>query len=158
MNSYVRDPINFLLAPPMARLRQTAAQALATGVWASVLWDTEDVDKTPSGSGGTAVPSTQYTAQYAGWYSVGGGGAFAASATGRRGCRITVNSVVANASAALGPTTAASTCAVPESAEHVYLNVGDICELQLFQDSGGALNTTASAETQSRVNIRWVSS
>jgi hypothetical protein len=158
-NAYVRDPINFLLARPLAKVRQATLQSITTATFTSITMDAEDAD---TNVGGTAqhdlvTNNSRFTAVYPGWYQVSGGSGWAANATGRRGCRPAVNGVLINGSGTLVPTTAAGTCQVPARTDLVYLNVGDYVEMQGFQDSGGNLNTAVSGEQMSSMDVVWVS-
>jgi hypothetical protein len=157
-NAYIRDPINFLLAPPIARLRQATLQSIANAVNVSVAFDTEDLDTNVSGTAqhDNVTNNSRFTAVYAGWYSVGGGTGWAVSATNRRGNRFAVNGVAPSGTSSLGQA-AAGTTMVAARREFVYLNVGDYVEMQAFQDSGGALNTSVAGDNGPTMTVRWVS-
>jgi hypothetical protein len=159
MNTYVRDPLLFLMTPPIARLVQTVAQSITSAVATSLTFDTETVDTNVSATSqhDNVTNNSRFTAVYAGWYSCGGGSGWAANVTNRRGIRWAVNGTAINGSNALVPATGTGTCQVPARREFVYLNVGDYVEAQGFQDSGGALNTAVSTDQQSNMTVRWVS-
>jgi hypothetical protein len=148
------DLMNAVL-PPLAMLRQTAAQTLTTGGYAALNFDTEDFD---SHNGHSTVTNTsRYTAVLAGIYEVSGGAAFAANATGRRLARLAFNGTVIGGSLAGIP---ANTATVGYSVRTtlVRLAVGDYVELQALQESGGNLATfITNAEFQSTMVVRWVS-
>lgn len=157
-NTYIRDPARFGLNPPHAELRQTVAQTLTTGVTAAVTFDVEDVDE-PAAAGGhsTSSNTSRYTAQYAGWYLVGGGVGFAANATGQRAAVWAVNGALLNGSQVMEQATSASNNKVGARTKLVYLNVGDYVELHAQQTSGGNLNTAVTASEQSSMSVLWVS-
>ena len=161
MNSFFRDPINFLLAPPIAELRQTVAQSLTNATFTAITFDTEDVDKDVSGAGGhsTSVNTSRFTAVYPGWYQVSGGVGFANNLTNVRITHIRVNGTTLNGSRQLmtAANSGINATMVPVRTKHVFLNVNDYVEVWAFQDSGGALNTDVNAETQSTMTVRWVS-
>jgi hypothetical protein len=155
MNTFVRDPINFLLSPPIAALRQTVLQTITTATMTACLFDEEIIDSVDGHS--TTVNTSRYTAVYAGWYQVAGGTGYAANVTNRRANRFAVNGTLVNGSGVYLPTTATSTCETPSRAFFVFLNVGDYVEFYIYQDSGGNLNTAVTTDQQCSFMIRWVS-
>lgn len=159
MNTYFRDPVLFMLSPPIAELYQTGAQSIPNAAFTALLFDTETVDKDVSSTGGhsTSVSTSRYTAVYPGWYQVSGGVAFAANATGRRACTWRVNGSSVAGSQVAYPATAASDCEIAARTKLVYLNVGDYVELYAYQESGGALNTFVAASAEPHMSVRWVS-
>lgn len=158
-NTYIRDPIRFLLNRPRAELRQTVFQTLTTGVTAAVTFDVEDVDADPSGAGGhsTSANTSRYTAVYAGWYLCGGGVGFAANVTGQRAAVWAVNGTLLNGAQIMEQATSASNNKVPARTKLILLNVGDYVELHALQTSGGNLNTDVTASGQSSMSVLWVS-
>jgi len=159
MNSYIRDPIAFLLSSPRAELRQTAAQTFTTGVSAAVQFNAEDVDTGPSGTGGhdNVTNNTRYTAVYAGWYQISGAVSFAVSAVGDRYCWWSVNGADVNGSLTFTAGDGTAICAITARTKMVFLNVGDYVELIGFQDSGGNLLSSVSTREQPSMSVRWVS-
>jgi hypothetical protein len=158
-NTYIRDPLNFLLSPPIAELRQDAAQTFTTAVATAVQFGAFDVDTDVDGVGGhdIATNNTRYTARYSGWYQVAGVVSFAVNGTGDRFAWLMVNGADVNGSLGF---TAADATAVTEVAchtKHVFLNVGDYVELIGFQSSGGNLNTAVTTREQPSMSVRWVS-
>lgn len=147
--------LTFLAKPPAAELRQTVAQSLTTSVWASVTFDVEDYDS--ANAHDTAVNSSRFTAVYPGWYLVAGQGGFVANATGIRATRWVVNGSVLNSSDSHIGAFATFAGDVPARTKLVYLAIGDYVELQVFQSSGGALNTGVLANEQSGASVKWVS-
>ncbi|MES2211025.1 MAG: hypothetical protein V4515_12735 [Chloroflexota bacterium] len=160
MNNYVRDPLNFLLRPPMAELRQIVAQTLTTGVAAALTFTASDVDQDYLGGTGhsNSVNTSRYTANFSGWYQVSGQASYVANATGRRGALWAVNGTPIASGQLIGPATAASDIEFGARVKFVYLNAGDYAELLGFQESGGNLATIVSFNTVlSGASIRWVS-
>src|SRR5881394_3209219 len=133
MNTFVRDPINFLLTPPIAVLRQTVAQTITTGTMTAATFDTEDLD--------TNVSATGYSA----------------NVTNRRANRWAVNGASLSGTGVYLPTTPTGTCETPSRTFFLFLNVGDYVEFQIYQDSGGNLNTAVSTDQQTTMMVRWVS-
>lgn len=154
------DAVSYALMPPLAKLKQTSVQTLTTSVWTSIALDTEDADTDIDGTGGhdNVTNNSRYTARYPGWYQASGGVAFAGNTTGRRGVRFAVNGSLVDASGTVIIATSPSAVTMPASADHIYLNAGDYLEIQGLQESGGNLNTAASAsESRPRMTVRWVS-
>lgn len=153
--------VNFLLRPPIAKLRQTVAQTLTTGVGSAVTFTTESVDTDVDGTGGhdTSVNTSRYTARYPGWYGVAAGVSFIGNATGIRLVRFAVNGVADDASDSLLINAGAgNTQRQPSRTTIVYLDIGDYVETIATQTSGGNLNTVATAGgEQSHMSIWYLS-
>lgn len=159
--STLRNALNFLLNPPIAKLRQTSTQSLTSGVAAAIQFQAEIVDTDIDGTGGhdNVTNNTRYTARYPGYYElIGGGVSFNNNGTGVRVCWWAVNGTGVNGSLTELPTATASTlCAVPAAGNLVYLSEGDYVELIALQNSGGALSTTAGSTDQPHASIKWAS-
>lgn len=156
-NSYIRDPIAFLMNKPAAVLRQSVAQSLTSGAYTALTFTTEDLDDDPDGGGAHSNSSntSRYTAVYAGWYWCSGGASFVASAAGQRAVRYAVNGTAVSGSETFMDANAAFTTELAARAMLVFLNAGDYVELQAMQSSGGALNTEVTAATQSMFSVSW---
>jgi len=159
MNSFFRDPINFLLNRPHAELRQTTTQSFVTGTNTAVQFNAEDVDTDVDGVGGhdNVTNNTRYTARYPGWYLISGVIEFNANATGTRFAWLAVNGTDVNGSVGRGIADAAGSSVTPSRPKLIFLNVGDYVELIGFQTSGGALGTVVSARDQSSMSVLWMS-
>lgn len=154
----VLDAISFLMSPPTLQMRQTAAQSIPNSAYAIVLFDTEDID-TVSGHSTTTNTSrwTLPSADMAGWYRCVGKVAWSGNVTGRRASLWSLNGTAINGSEVIYPVGTSS------AVEHVtaeiivpVTNAGDYIELQIFQDSGGALNTNVSSGlAQTTAVITW---
>jgi hypothetical protein len=156
LNSNLRDAVNFIITPPMAILRQTAAQTFGTsGTWAALLFDTEDLDR--DGMHSTVTNTSRATAVTAGYYDCHGISVWAANATGGRGAALAVNGTrVAGRGAMIQACATPVTPAALTSAS-VYLNVGDFAEIHAVQYSGGSLNTAIGSDLAPSFTLRWVS-
>ncbi len=162
LNIYVRDPVRFLLRPPMAELRQIVAQTLTTSVAAALTFTASDVDQDyliPPGSGhSNSVNTSRYVANFAGWYQISGQVSYVANAAGRRAAIWVVNGVSVSSGQLAGPPTAALACEIPARTKFIYLSVGDFVELFAYQESGGNLATdVAFSNVVSGMSIKWVS-
>lgn len=154
LNTKLGDPTRHLLDKPIAQMRQTSNQAIPNNTWTALALDTEDVDSAAGHDNSTN--NSRYTAQYDGWYLAGGGVGYSANATGRRGYRYAINGTVVPGSDSLIGATATGEPCVPGRAMLLMLEVGDYVEAQVFQNSGGALNTTGTtAELQPTLTVTW---
>lgn len=156
MNSNIRDAGNFFLARPLAVLRQTVGQSVATsGSGAPLLFDAEDID---SDNGHSTVTNTsRYTAQTTGWYLPSGGVGWTASATGRRGCWWLLTGTGVNGTESMLQTTAANSVCVPSRARPVFMTaLTDYLELNGYQDTGGALTTSVVTIEQSHMTVFYI--
>lgn len=156
------DVLRYLLIPPLAKLLQTSAQSLATGVSTAIQMNSEIYDGDVDGLGGhdNATDNTRFTATYRGWYElIGGSISFNNSGVGVRLGFWAVNGsavhggLTESASAGAGTITS-----IPIPGNLVYLNAGDYAEMMGFQNSGGALLTVVSSTDKSNWSIKWVSS
>lgn len=155
-NTNIRDVLNWLLAPAICKVRQTAAQTLTTGVAAAIVMDAEDVDST--GMHSTVTNPSRLTAVYPGQYMHGGGISYAINATGVRTTGWRVNGVAVADGATLRPAFASFSAQMPARTIMSYLNVGDYVELWGTQTSGGNLNTAvANSGEQPGASVHWIS-
>lgn len=156
-NTYIRDPIRFLLNKPIAELRQTSVQTLTTSVAAAIALQTADIDTDPDGIGGhdPVTNNSRYTARYAGWYDIAGAVTFASNATSVRHVFWRVNGTTVNGSYLVAPSVSGDDTIVNARAKQVYLNVGDYVELWAIQFSGGNLSTVVAAISQSHMSVKW---
>lgn len=143
---------------PLAVLRQTVAQSIATGAFAALTFDTEDADYDNGHS--TVTNPTRYTGASPGWHLVKGVYGTASSASGRR-----LVGIRKNGTGAGNPTDARADAAAAASVQ-VFMCIGlvflngttDYVETVCLQDSGGALLTNvAGTDGQPRMEVWWVS-
>jgi hypothetical protein len=154
LNQY-RDAINFTENPPILETRQSIVQSIPNATFTALLFDVNEKDSVNGHS--TSVNTSRYTAVYAGWYVCSGAYAVALNATGNRGVRWAVNGTLLNGSDGWVPGTGTSNNTVVARTKRIFLNVGDYVELQAFQASGGALNTSVTGEAMSSMSVQWVS-
>jgi len=146
--------ISTLTIRPRANIRQTAVQSIPNGAYTSISFQTEDYD-TPSGHD-PVTNNTRYTAPITGKYTFSGGVAFVANGSGLRGTRWAKNGTALNASASMFVTVGAGAASrITAQTIGVDLAAGDFVELQAFQDTGGAINTFATAENASFMHVLY---
>lgn len=116
---------------------RSAVQSIPNNAYTAVSFDTTPLDR----MGGATGTATQIVIKKAGVYSLVGQAAFATSGTGVRAARLLKSGPALLAKATFGAT-AGGALSFPITAIE-WCEPGDIITLELFQDSGGALNTTA---------------
>lgn len=154
-NTNIRDVLQYLLAPPTFRGRQTSAQTLTTSTLTAILLDTEDVDS--AGGHSTVTNTSRYTAVYPGWYSYGGSVAFATDNVGNRLTEAAKNGTAVNGSRRSQAAISANATCVDIHPDVQFLNVGDYLEPFGFHSKGSNLNTAVAAQEQSSFIVKWES-
>jgi hypothetical protein len=154
-NTNINGPINFLLAPPLLRCRQTTLQTLTNATLTAITFTTEDVDS--SGMHSNVTNTSRATAVYPGWYRHGGAVGFAANATGNRLVEIAVNGTSKDGTRTSSIGFATNAPCIGVRNDPVFLNVNDYAEIFGFQSSGGNLNTAVTAQEQSSFSMQWAS-
>jgi hypothetical protein len=151
----ILDALEDLLDPPRVRMRQTAAQSIPNTTFTALTFGAEDFD-TANGHD-TVTNNSRYTFTKAGLWVWNGKAAFTANATGQRAFLWKVNNVSFAGSQTAWPAVAAVERQYVAVGFEWNFIVGDYIELCVYQDSGGALNTSvAFAETQSMIFGRWI--
>jgi hypothetical protein len=141
----VRDDLEWLARPILARVRRTANQSIPNATPTAVVWDTQDEDTSPLGDlwvpGGTAG---QFTLPVAGVWEFKMGSQFAINATGARlfyfaylARVLGVKHDIGNAAWYVGGTVSAE----------ARFPAGAVVVPTVYQASGGALNLDMVYET-----------
>lgn len=129
-------------AAPGCELTGTGTQAIASAGWANLLWATELQD--PRNMHSTATNTNRVVVPETRWYTVSGTAYWGGSAVGRRGIRVVVNDDAAGAATIrelLSPAVTNTRSAISAGA---YLTAGTYVGIQVYQDSGAALDVTLS--------------
>jgi hypothetical protein len=143
--------------PPRFQGRQIVSQSVTASTFTALTFTAEDLDS--HGGHSTSSNTSRYTAQVAGWYLLSGKVAWAASTTGRRASAWAKNGSIINASQINYDVDSATGAEHSAATILVSLAVTDYVELQVFQDTAGALSTDVSnAAVQSYMAVLWVSS
>lgn len=141
--------------PPRAKCIRTTALTMVTSTWTACAFDVEEYD-----SDGIHAPgSSVFTIVTPGLYQLSGGAGFAANSTGFRGVRWSFNSSPLNAGQFLVASSSSSfeMDLVAQTIE-ISLVAGDTIQMELFQSSGGNLNSATTSQGQPRAQLRWVAS
>lgn len=153
INTYYSG-ITFLENPPLCVAYANAVQSIPNNTWTSLLFGANKVD-TYNGHSVTTNTS-RYVAQVAGWYIVSGVAVLGSSGT-NVASRLAVNGTVVLATANTGGALAAASLATAACDLPVFLNVNDYVEVQMYQNSGGAVNTSATGvDFTSSMSVLWV--
>jgi hypothetical protein len=147
MNSLVRDPLTFLLAPPVVRLLRTTALTVAEGVHQYVAFNVATEDTV---SGWSAGDPTKYTTVVPGWYTATA--RVSLSGTGAANLEL-IAAIGINGGSHTGqsggagwegmqksvPTGVAAQPKTSVFAGEIYLNVGDVVQLDLWFSTESAI-------------------
>jgi hypothetical protein len=156
MNTYVRDPIRFLLNPPIFRGRSNTTQSLTTSVWTSLSLQLEDVDLPSPGGHDLVTNNSRYTAVYAGWYWVSAVACCTFVTATRVGIRYAVNGTAIVSSRSFQNEGSFSNSAFPCAGTLVFLGVGDYVEAQGFQETGSPQTFgSATADNNSVLSVKF---
>jgi hypothetical protein len=138
-----------------ARVYNIGSISIPDVTWTSLTFNSERVDisamhSTSSNTGRLTVPSGE-----GGWYDLGGHAQFTTSAGGvARMIRIRLNGTTLLASAPGGPISASFNAYCTVTTKYL-LAAGDYVELQVFQNSGGALNCITAANESPEFFAEW---
>jgi len=150
-NTYTRDAVAFLIAPPRTSVYQTATTTCTTGVATTILFDTETYDTDTMHS--TSSNTGRITATTTGLYTVYAQVCMASNATGTRTLALVKNGATTIANARLQSVIA--TNAYVDLEVDVQLTATDYVEVTMTQTSGGNLATVAGLGN-TWFQARWV--
>jgi hypothetical protein len=140
---------------PRFRGYQGTVQSVANNTWVSCTLDTEQYDSDNGHS--TTTNSSRYTVQVPGTYLIVGSIGIVANATGNRGARLSVNGNAVNGSFVKVASPDATGSAGLVTAGAAVCVAGDYIEVQVHQNSGGALNTNAAGDVACSMTVQWIS-
>lgn len=126
-----------------AYLTRTAVQSITNNAFTALSWDVEVRD--PFGIHSSGSP-TVVTIPTPGWYAIVGQVVFDANSTGIRAITVVRDGATVVGEATAVAMTAPTTTVLNVSALQ-YLDQGQTIELQVYQNSGGALNVALSSLT-----------
>ena len=136
-----RYPISSAPAGDLCKVTNSANISIANTTDTVVTFDTETYDT--NGMHSTSVNTSRVTAQRAGTYFITGFVRFAASATGIRGIAFKKNGSFQNGDFSVNGTATRGTGL--QIQDIITLSVNDYIEINVWQNSGGALNLEATA-------------
>lgn len=143
---------------PICSVTNVAGQSIANNPnpYVSQLFDTELIDTDNMHS--TSTNTDRLTVVKAGVYMIVPKAHFIGNATGQRAVRLTLNGTT-NAEVVAGSTTVANNAgsqgtSIVAPTQFLQLAVGDVIRMQVWQNSGGALNTESGSPLLSMVWLR----
>ena len=162
MGERIEDVLNFLMNPPMVRLRKITSQTFTSATPTNVIWDFVEIENTNMWD---ASQPTRIKPSVPGWYVGSCGWSFAFNASGEREMNIFKNGL---SSAATDPNMIANTGQGYASSAWTTVSRGnvfiepfngttDYVEMQLYQNSGGNLAMQfGSQDAQADFTLRWL--
>lgn len=151
LNSYLRDAISFLLAPPSALLKRASDQSVTGSTTTSVGWDAEAQDTDNAHS--TVTNNDRYTCVTAGLFASHVSIPWAGNITGARELNFQVNGTTTYAGSRLVPGSAVSF--VTPASRLIPLSVGDWVNVRVWQSSGGSLVIDSTFATGPLWDLLW---
>lgn len=138
---------------PMARLRQTSAQAILTSDSTAIItFQVADLNRLAGWSSGG-----RFTAPVAGQYEISGAITYVANATGNRNAILFLNGNPVAASSGSCPGNGAGGSTAQTRPMILALNKFDYVELRGWQATGATVNTDVSnASAQSGMNVKYM--
>lgn len=152
MNTQVRDNVSFLANPPACRVFHSVAQATTSGSAAVCAFDSERLDTDNMHS--TSVNNGRITFNTAGLYYVQALIRWQQNGTGYRDIGIWKLGTTAIAYDIIQPLSVNVT--IHQVSTIYKFIVGDWVQLNVFQNSGGALNIDSTAESSPEFSAVWV--
>lgn len=157
-NTYTRDDMAFVIAPPRCSVYNSAVLTPVTATWTVHTWDTEYYDTDTMHS--TVSNTSRLVATTAGLYDTKAQIAFAANATGIRALQVRKNSAGNSASGTrIGWAYISANGAGGQQSitfdKDVQMTASDYLELFIYQSSGAGLATIA-GDGDSFMSMRWV--
>lgn len=162
MRSRVEDVLDFLMNPPMIRLRKTTAQSIANNAFVAVQWDFVEIENTNMWD---ATQPTRIKPSVPGWYVASCGWSFLGNATGHREMNIWKNGSTDHGNSAnmirnLGegyPNASWTTVSRGNVFIEPFNGTTDYVEMYVYQLSGGSLGLqVGSQDAQPDFTLKWM--
>lgn len=158
MEARTADVLDFLMNPPMVRLRKTNTQSIPNSTSTAISWDLVELEQE---NFWVSSAPTRITPPIAGWYVGFAGFSFAANSTGyremdiRKNAHATLRSIRTKSDAYAGSTTVGRGTTFIES----FNGTTDYIEMLIWQNSGGSLSTSnVDFEYTPDLSLKWLAS
>lgn len=150
---YTGSAWSSMTSGPLCSVTNHAGQTIANNVptYTTVAWDAELLDT--DGMHDNVTNNDRLTIVKAGVYMVEAKADFVGNVTGQRALRITLNGNTVAGSTVVANNAASQGTAFPGPVHFLQLAVGDILRMQVWQNSGGNLNTSADGPLMS---VAWL--
>lgn len=158
MNTRLSDVANFLLNPPMVRLRRMATYNIATGLTAPIPWDFVEVETVDFWN---AADPTKIKPSVPGWYVGSAGVSWDSNSTGYRETDVRKNNSATERILRSKTDAWDDSSQTVTSRGHVFLTsfngTTDYIEITAWQNTGSALAISVfSQEQMPDVSLRWI--
>lgn len=158
MNEYLYDVLNWMLNPPMVRLRRTVSQSIPNNTTTAISWDFIEVETVNFWD--STVP-TRVTPSVPGWYVGSCGFSFGGHATGVREMNVIKNGSGTERILRVNHDAYTNASLALVSRGHVFLEqfngTTDYMTVEISQNSGGALSSIGtSIDNQPDLVLRWL--
>ncbi len=157
MNQYLEEPFNFLMNPPMVRLRKTTTQSIPNNVFTPLNWDFVEVETVNFWD---STNPSRITPSVPGYYVGTYGYSFTANVTGNRSTRVLKNGVTTYRVFSNNQDAYTNAAYTQVSRGNVFFEAfngtTDYITAEVFQNSGGSLSViTDVIERQPDLVLRW---
>lgn len=158
INAEVYQTVQWLLQPPMCKVRQTTTQSIPNTTYTGIIFQTEDAD--PYNWHNANTNPTRLTPTFPGWYRGWFSAGFATTVGGNfRIGQARQNGIQAgerNRTDGKPPISPASTKSYRGVPFFLPFNgTTDYVELMLYQDTGAAMSTPVTNQAQCELFLRW---
>lgn len=144
----------FLLNKPSAFLYQATSQSIPSGAYTNLTFDTAAID---NWGGWSSSDTTRYTVQVAGVYEVGSVSYWPSGTSAQRIMRVLQNGSQVNGGQSEIPGLTGSYAYTLDSPIcEVKCAVGDYLQVAVYQASGAAISTNATAPAYSSMFVKFV--
>jgi hypothetical protein len=157
MNTNLSDVLNFVMNPPMVRLRKVTNQAIANNVSTAIIWDFVEVENYEFWD---AAAPTKITPSVPGWYVGSCGFSFSQNITGEREMNVQKNNSGTDKILRINNTPYTNSSLTVCNRGNVFLEqfngTTDFMTVEVSQTSGASLNILSDTpERQPDVVLRW---
>ena len=154
-NSQVKGNLEHLYSVPRCVAYKSAAQSISTGSWQDVTWDSESFDTASIHD--TSTNTERFTLVRDGLWLVVAQVVFASNSTGDRLGRLLLNGVGGAPLSQVNLHTASGNTTRFTVQTLVYTSTTtDYVGLQVYQDSGGALNLSGGSAASTSLSVVWL--
>lgn len=162
MQDRVEDVLQFLVNPPMIRLRKTTTQSIANNTFVAVSWDFVEIENTNMWD---AAQPTRLKPSVPGWYVGSCGFSFNGNVTGHREMNVWKNGATDHSNdfnmIRVGGEGYANASWTTVSRGNIFIEpfngTTDYVEMYVYQNSGGSLGIQfGSQDAQPDFTLKWM--
>jgi len=154
-NNQVKGNLEHLYSVPRCEAYKSAAQSISGGSWQDVTWDSETFDTASIHD--TSTNTERFTLVRDGLWLVVAKVVFASNSTGDRRGRLLLNGAGASTLSQVNLHTASGNTTRFTVQTLAYTSTTtDYVGLQVYQDSGGALNLSGGSAASTSLSVVWL--